>query len=762
MTVETSAPAARDPVCGMSVDPAAPKGGSYAHAGTTYFFCNPKCRARFSADPEGYLSGKPRPKAAAGRYGCPMDPQIEQDGPGACPICGMALEPLSPSLEETGPDPEYLDLRRRFAVGVTLSLPVLLLGMIPIFHGSAVAWAQGILSTPVVLWGGLPFFERGFASLKTLRFNMFTLIALGVGISYSYSLIALLAPGLFPPSLRHEGLVAVYFEPAAVITVLVLLGQLLELRARARTRGALKALLGLRPRTARLVRPDGREEDAPIEHVALGDLVRVRPGEKVPVDGAVVQGQSSVDESLVTGEPLPVEKGPGAKVTGGTQNGHGSFVLRAERIGEGTLLAQIVRLVAEAQRSRAPIQGITDRVSGIFVPTVVFASALTFAVWSLVGPEPRVAYALVNAVAVLVIACPCALGLATPMAILVGTGRGASAGVLVRNAEALERLEKIDTLAVDNTGTLTEGRPRVEAIEPTAGAGAGELLAVAAALERGSEHPLASAIGKAAEDRALALPPLAGFGAEPGRGIFGEVGGLSAALGSQPFLQARGVALPEAALARAGALRAEGHGVVFVARGGVYLGLLSVTDPVKESAAPALAALRARGLRIVMLSGDARATAEAVAKRLGIDETLAELSPAQKAEAVARLRAEGRRVAMAGDGVNDAPALAAAEVGVAMGTGTDVAMGSAGITLVTGDLRGVLRALALSRATMRNVRQNLFFAFVYNGLGVPLAAGVLYPFFGLLLSPMIAAAAMSFSSLSVVTNALRLRLARLD
>ncbi|TKD00781.1 heavy metal translocating P-type ATPase [Polyangium fumosum] len=785
--VSEQAPAkVKDPVCGMMVTPGAAKGGQHEHAGTTYWFCNPRCRERFAADPEKYLAPKveapPAPAAKVAEaapapvaglpvatiYTCPMDPEVRQDKPGSCPICGMALEPMAILTAEEPPNPELESMTRRLWISAALSLPLLLLVMAPMLMPGwrwahvlpQQRWIELALATPVVLWGGWPFFERGFTSLVTRRFNMFTLIAIGTGTAYVYSVAATIAPSMFPASFRvHGGEVPVYFEAAAVIVTLVLVGQVLELRARSRTSGAIRALLGLAPKTARRLR-DGVEEDVPIESVAVGDRLRVRPGERVPVDGAVLEGRSSVDESMVTGEPIPVEKDVGDRVTGGTVNGAGGFVMRAERVGQGTLLAQIVRMVGEAQRTRAPIQRLADVVSAWFVPAVVLTAVLTFVVWALVGPEPRLAYALLNAVAVLIIACPCALGLATPMSIMVGTGRGASAGVLVKNAEALEALERVDTLVVDKTGTLTEGKPAVASIGPLDGADERAVLRVAASLERGSEHPLASAILAAAKERGVALAAVTSFRSLTGRGVTGVVEGEPAALGNARLLEELSIESAEA-LSRAEALRARGQTVVFVTRGGRVLGLVGVADPIKSSAKEALSALREEGLSIVMLTGDSRTTAEAVARELGIPEIEAEVLPDQKSAVVERLTKSGKVVAMAGDGVNDAPALARAAVGIAMGTGTDVAMESAGITLVRGDLRGIVRARRLSRATMRNIRQNLFFAFVYNGLGVPLAAGVLYPFFGLLLSPMIASAAMSLSSVSVITNALRLRAARL-
>jgi Cu+-exporting ATPase len=762
----------RDPVCGMVPRQGTPHRAE--HAGATWRFCSARCAERFRAEPERYLAadrdaapapaGAPRPGAPArGRYTCPMHPEIVRDGPGPCPLCGMALEPMDASAvpEENA---ELRDMERRFRVSLVLTLPAFALAMgemlpgAPLAHalGRGAAWIQLALTTPVVLWGGLPFFQRGLASLRT-RLNMFTLIALGTGAAFAYSTLATLAPGLFPASFRgHGGQVAVYYEAAAVIVTLVLLGQVLELRARSRTGAAIRALLGLAPRTARQVAPDGREEDVALDAVRVGDRLRVRPGEKVPVDGVLLEGRSSVDESMVTGEPLPVEKGPGERVIGATVNGSGSFVMQAERVGSETLLARIVQLVSEAQRSRAPIQRLADRVAAWFVPAVMAAAVATFAVWAWLGPEPRLAHALVNAVAVLIIACPCALGLATPMSIMVASGRAAGAGVLFRDAEAIEVLRSVDTLVVDKTGTLTEGRPALAEVVARGGLSEDELLRLAASLERGSEHPLAAALVRGAQERGLALAEAERFEARPGRGVVGAVLGRAVALGNHSLLAELGLA-PGPLAERADALRAAGRSAAFVAVDGRAAGLVAVADPVKASTPEAIRALHGEGLRIVMLTGDSRVTAEAVARELGLDEVVAEVLPEQKAEVVRRLQAEGRVVAMAGDGVNDAPALAQAEVGIAMGTGTDVALESAGVTLVKGDLRGIVRARRLSRATLRNIRQNLAFAFGYNALGVPVAAGVLYPAFGLLLSPMIAAAAMSLSSVSVIGNALRLR-----
>jgi len=759
----------KDPVCGMEVDPA--KAAHRAeHAGNTYYFCCGGCAAKFRSDPQTFLAkaAKAQGSAAgtAAKYICPMCPGVERAGPAACPKCGMALEPMTLAQEER--NPELVDMTRRFWIGAALTVPLVALAMaayLPLVEGLVPhrlsRWLELALASPVVLWAGWPFFQRGWRSIGGWNLNMFTLIAIGVGAAYLYSAVAVLFPALFPETFREpSGEIGVYFEVAAVIVVLVLLGQVLELRAREKTGGALRALLDLAPPAARRLLPSGDEEEVPLEAVRHGDRLRVRPGGKIPVDGEIAEGRSSVDESMVTGESIPVEKSPGDKVIGGTINGTGSFVMRAERVGSETLLAQIVQMVAEAQRSRAPIQRLADQVSGYFVPVVVAVAAISFGVWALWGPAPAIAHALVAAVAVLIIACPCALGLATPMSIQVGVGRGAQAGVLIKNAEALERLEKVDTLVVDKTGTLTEGRPRVVAVETAGTVAEDELLRLAASLERASEHPLAAAIVEAAAAHGIKLSDVQGFDAPTGRGVVGTVEGRRVALGNKRLLDDVGVQ-PGALAEKAEARRRDGETVIFVAVEGNLAGIVAVADPVKETTPKAIADLRADGVRTVMLTGDHRVTAEAVARRLGIEEVEAEVLPQEKGEIVKRRRAEGRVVAMAGDGVNDAPAIAEADVGIAMGTGTDVAIKSAGITLVKGDLSGIVRARHLSRTVMRNIRQNLFLAFVYNSLGVPLAAGVLYPFFGLLLSPIVAAAAMSLSSLSVVGNALRLRTARI-
>ncbi len=792
-----------DPVCGMTVT----GDGRYQseHAGEKYYFCSEHCLNKFREHPERYLQGESTPDrdshAAPGGCTCPMHPEVRQDHPGNCPKCGMALEaagvpatlskteytcPMHPEVRQDHPgncpkcgmaleavtvdveekNEELADMSRRFWISAVLSLPVFLLAMIADLAPSwlpaglsptMVQWIGFALATPVVLWGGWPFFVRGWQSLRTRNLNMFTLIALGVSVAWAYSVVALLFPGIFPAAMQMKGgRVDVYFEAAAMITTLVLLGQVLELRARSRTNAAIRLLLGLAPKTARIQRQDGGEEDIPLEHVRVGDILRVRPGERIPVDGRVIDGASNVDESMVTGEPMAVAKEKGAELIGATVNGTGSLLMRAEKVGADTLLAQIVRMVTEAQRSRAPIQKLADVVSGYFVPAVVAVAVAAFIAWSAWGPEPRLAHAIVNAVAVLIIACPCALGLATPIAIMVGTGRGAMAGVLIKNAEALEIMEKVDTLVVDKTGTLTEGKPRLVAVQAEAGFGENEILRLAASLERGSEHPLADAIVRGAQERGIGLAKAENFRSITGKGVTGEVEGHSLAAGNPGLLESLGIhagSLSQQADQR----RAEGQTVMLLAVDGKAAGLLGVADPIKDSSAEAIRALHAQGLRIVMLSGDSRTTAKAVADKLAIDEVHAEVLPEQKTELIQRLQAEGHVVAMAGDGINDAPALAQAQVGIAMGAGTDVAIESAGITLVKGDLRGIVKARRLSRVTMRNIRQNLFFAFVYNTAGVPIAAGALYPFFGILLSPIIAAAAMSFSSVSVISNSLRLR-----
>jgi len=797
----------------MRVDPATSK-RFLEYKGTTYYFCGPRCLERFTNDPESFLAkknvetapakpGASAPAADAAAYTCPMHPEVRQDHPGSCPKCGMALEPvapiqlvskteyvcpmhpqivrsepgncpicgmtLEPRVVSAGdePSPELKDMTRRFWISVTLTVPLMLIEMSGMMAGRGVipaaarTWIELALATPVVLWAGRPLLVRGWESIVNRSLNMFTLIGMGVGVAFSYSLFAAAFPNLFPDSFRAaDGTVPVYFEAAAAITALVLLGQVLELRARSNTSSAIKALLGLAPKTARVIRADGREEDVGLDRVVPGDRLRVRPGEKVPVDGVVAEGASAVDESMVTGEPIPVEKKAGDRLIGATINGTGGFIMRAERVGSDTLLARIVRMVSEAQRSRAPIQRLVDVVASYFVPAVVLSAALTFIVWAMVGPQPRMAYALVNAVAVLIIACPCALGLATPMAIMVGTGRGATAGVLIKNAEALEILEKVNTLVVDKTGTLTEGKPRLASVTALAGFTEADVLRLAASLERGSEHPLAAAIVAGAEERKLTLVAAADFKSVTGQGVSGRVEGRAVALGNEQMMRALGVGV-EAVSADADAQRKDGHTVMLVSVDARAAGLVGVADPIKASTPEALKMLQEDGVKIIVLTGDNRITAAAVAKKLGIDQVEAEVMPDQKATVVKRLQSEGRIVAMAGDGINDAPALAQAQVGIAMGTGTDVAMESAGVTLIKGDLRGIAKARRLSRATMRNIRQNLFFAFFYNVIGIPIAAGVLYPAFGLLLSPIIASAAMSLSSVSVITNALRLRNVRL-
>ncbi len=754
----------RDPVCGMSVDSVTAKYHA-EHDGVAYHFCSAKCQAKFVAEPAKYLEpGEPASKPAARIYTCPMHPQIRKTEPGSCLICGMAMEPVR-AAEGTGPSPELIDMTRRFWICAALAVPLVILEMgahvldLHRFVSPQLSvWVQFAVATPVVLWGGFPFFARGWASVRNHSLNMFSLISLGVGAAYLYSLAATFAPKLFPQSLRQHGVIPVYYEAAAVITVLVLLGQVLELRARKKTSSAIRALLNLAPKTARRIRADGSDEDVALDQVKIGDRLRIRPGDSAPVDGIVLEGKSAVDESMLTGESMPVGKEAGAKLIGGTINATGSLVMRAEKIGSGTMLARIVAMVAEAQRSRAPIQRLADVVSAWFVPAVILVAVVAFAAWMIFGPPPAFAYALVAAVSVVIIACPCALGLATPMSIMVGIGKGATSGILIKNAEALERFEKIDTLVVDKTGTLTEGKPRVVAIVPAENFNEATVLSLAASLERLSEHPLAAAILGSARQRGIAIEDVADFRSVTGKGVSGRVGGRSVAIGNAKFLNDLGLA--DTGLdTQADALRREGATVMFVGVDGRLAGTIAVADPIKATTPAALASLR--GVRIVMLTGDNRATAEAVAAKLGITEVEAEVLPEQKNAIVRRLRREGRVVAMAGDGVNDAPALAEADVGVAMGAGTDVAMQSAGVTLVRGDLAGIARARALSRGTMRNIRQNLVLAFVYNALGIALAAGVLYPAFGLRLSPIVAAAAMSFSSVSVIANSLRLRFIRL-
>jgi Cu+-exporting ATPase len=753
-----------DPVCGMTVDPAKSV-HDHAYRGRLYYFCSTGCRTKFAKSPEEFLSDRKPQHALAGTiYTCPMHPQIRQAVPGSCPICGMALEPATAS-EETGPNRELIDMTRRFRVGAALTIPVVILEMSGHILGFnphhfipplLSVWLQFLLAAPVVLWAGWPFFARGWASLRNRSLNMFSLIALGIGAGFVYSLAATFAPGIFPENLQQDGVVPVYYEAAAVITVLVLLGQVLELRACEQTGSAIRALLKLAPKTARRLRADDSDEDVPLEAVHVGDRLRVPPGDSVPVDGTVIDGHSAIDESMVTGESMPVEKTPGAKVIGGTINGTGSLVMCAEKVGSDTMLARIVTMVAEAQRSRAPIQRLADTVSAWFVPAVIVVAGAAFIGWMMFGPPPAIAYALVAAVSVVIIACPCALGLATPMSIMVGVGKGAQSGVLIKNAEALERFEKIDTLVVDKTGTLTEGKPRVTAVLAAQGFDEATILSLAASLERSSEHPLASAIVASASERNLALKEVTEFASITGKGVTGKIANRDVAVGNAKLLQDLGMAAPELET-RANELRRDGASAMFVAVDGRAAGVIAIADPIKPTTFAALKRLKADGIRIVMLTGDSRTTAQAVAAKLGISGVTAEVLPENKHSVVSRLRAEGRTVAMAGDGVNDAPALAAADIGIAMGTGTEIAMQSAGVTLVKGDLAAIARARALSRATMRNIRQNLLFAFVYNAMGVPIAAGVLYPLLGIMLSPAISAAAMSLSSVSVVTNALRLR-----
>jgi Cu+-exporting ATPase len=772
---------AKDPICGMSVDEATALRAE--RDGQTFYFCSDHCRQKFVEQagtampiPSGQTGGTggccSAPKAGpsvSARYTCPMHPEIQQDRPGDCPKCGMALEPMTPSSDADDGNPELADMTRRLGIGSLLGLPVVVMAMAHLFlprqdpswfTSDAARWAQFIFSTPVVFWAGWPFFTRAWRSLVTRQLNMFALIAIGVGTAYVFSAAAMLAPGTFPRSLAHDGKVGLYFEAAAVIVVLVLVGQVLELRARSRTSNALRALLRLAPKTARRVE-DGEENDVPLESVRIGTVLRVRPGEAVPVDGVVLEGKTWVDESMITGEPTPVEKGVGDKMTGGTLNTTGGFVMRAEHVGSDTVLSRIVRMVAEAQRSRAPIQGLADKVSGYFVPAVLGIAAFTFIGWAALGPQPRFAYAIVNAVSVLIIACPCALGLATPMSVMVGVGRGAQAGVLIRDAEAIQILEKVTTLVVDKTGTLTEGKPRLTKLQPTPGTRKEDLLLAAASVEQASEHPLAAAVILAAREAGLTLQPVTDFSSVAGAGVLGTVGGREVAVGKLDFLKARGATGLDSIEQEIVAWQTDGHTAMFIAIDGQLAGALVVSDPIKPSTPEAIEQLDQLGLRILMLTGDNARTASAIGKKLGIDQVEAGVEPHRKHERVQQLRQQGHVVAMAGDGINDAPALAAAHVGIAMGTGTDVAMESAGITLVKGDLRAIAKAITLSRAVMRNIRQNLFFAFVYNALGIPLAAGLLYPFLGVLLSPIVAGAAMSLSSVSVIANALRLRSVRL-
>ncbi|HTA18489.1 MAG TPA: heavy metal translocating P-type ATPase [Polyangia bacterium] len=756
----------KDPVCGMLIDPAR-AAGSHVHDGITYYFCNPRCLERFKAEPTKYLTGAteacalPAPsKAAAAEWICPMDPEVRQDHPGACPKCGMALEPRV--ITETEPENhELVGMTRRLGVSLALTVPLVALAMSELLPGRVRGWIELGLASPVVLWAARPFFERMWTSVRNRSLNMFTLIGLGVGVAYLFSVVATLAPGLFPPDFRaHDGSVGVYFEAAAAIVALVLLGQVMELRARGRTGAAIRALLGLAPKTARRLRGDGVEEDVPLDTIHVGDRLRVRPGEKIPTDGVVIEGTSAVDEAMLTGESLPVEKGPGARLIGATVNGTGSLVVRAERVGADTMLAQIVRLVSEAQRSRAPIQKLADKVAGWFVPTVIAVAGVAFIAWAIWGPSPAFSYALIASVSVVIIACPCALGLATPMSIMVGVGKGAGAGVLIKSADALERMEKVDTLVIDKTGTLTEGKPRVIKTVLAAGLSEEGILPLAASLERSSEHPLAAAIVAAAKERGFAVGEAKEFASVTGKGVTGLIDGRSIALGNASLMADLGITLGDLE-AQADALRAEGATALYLSLDGKPGSIIAIADPIKPSTPEALATLRADGIHIVMLTGDNRRTAGAIARKLGISDVVADVLPEDKNRIVKKLRAEGRIVAMAGDGVNDAPALAAADVGIAMGTGTEIAIQSAGVTLVKGDLAGIARARILSRATMRNIRQNLFFAFVYNAVGVPIAAGILYPAFGILLSPVIAALAMSLSSVSVIGNALRLRAAKL-
>ncbi len=772
-TAADAAGTVKDPVCGMTVEPDKGK-PSLQHGGQTYHFCSQKCHDKFAADPESYLSGAAQAKTEdlpeGTQYTCPMHPEIVSDAPGDCPICGMALEPMGIPAADEGPNPELVDFTRRFWVGTVLTIPLLVLTMAPyvgygvvreFFGERTTLWLELVLGTPVILWAGWPFFVRGVKSVITRNLNMFTLIAMGVGAAYIFSVIAVLMPEIFPDGFRDpQGNVGVYFEAGAVIVVLVLLGQMMELRARERTGSAIRALLDLAAKTARIIRENGQEEEIPLEHVKVGDRLRVRPGDKVPVDGVVVEGRSSIDESMLSGEPIPVEKFEGEKVTGATINGTGSLIMEAKRVGADTMLSQIVEMVANAQRSRAPIQKLADSVAGSFVPAVIIIAILAFISWSIWGPAPALSYGLVSAVAVLIIACPCALGLATPMSIMTATGRGAQAGVLIKNAEALERFAKVDTLIVDKTGTLTMGKPKLVAVLPVAGHDEAEILRLAATLELGSEHPLAEAIVAGAEERGVTLAKAVDFEAVTGKGVTGTVDGKQVALGNAKLIADLGLDGGELSQT-ANARRDEGETVMFVVVNAQIAGLVSVADPVKETTPDALKALHEQGFRIVMATGDNERTAKAVAAKLGIDEIRADVLPQDKARIIMELQEADHKVAMAGDGVNDAPALAQADVGIAMGTGADVAIESAGFTLVKGDLNGIVRARRLSRATMRNIKQNLFFALIYNAAGVPVAAGILFPFFGILISPIFAAAAMSLSSLSVVGNALRLRSVRI-
>ncbi len=756
----------KDPVCGMMIDSLTSKGGTSVFRDKTYYFCNPKCKIKFDATPLTYLDPEKKTAVQATdiEYTCPMHPEVLQIGPGSCPLCGMALEPLTFSADHPEDQTEYFMMLRKFWVGVILSIPLLFITMggrqliTNITVHNYMPWIEFLLATPVALWGGSPFFIRFWQSLKTRNLNMFTLIGLGVGVAYIYSLVAVLFPEIFPRSFQDPmtGKVGLYFEAASVIVTLVLLGQVLELKARGQTSAAIKALLGLAPKTARIIRADGSEEDVSMDTIHVGDKLRVRPGEKIPVDGIVISGLSSVDESMVTGEPIPVEKSTGEKVVGATINGTGSLVIKAEKVGKDSLLSQIVQMVAEAQRSRAPIQKLVDQVSAYFVPAVILVAVLTFALWSWIGPDPKLAHAIINSVAVLIIACPCALGLATPMSIMVATGRGASLGVLFKNAEAIETIRKVNTLVIDKTGTLTLGKPRLVTVKPTEAFSDKEFLSLAASLEQASEHPLAQAIVNGAKEKEVALLEVRNFSSITGKGAIAEISGKKVAIGNKALIEDLSITLGgfenEANL-----LREEGQTVMYVGIDGKLAGLLGVTDPIKETTIPAIQKLRSLGIKVIMMTGDNEKTAKAVAKKVGLDGFFADVLPQGKAEIVKKMQAEGKFVAMAGDGINDAPALAQAQVGIAMGTGTDVAMGSAGVTLIKGDLMGIVKARALSEATLKNIKQNLFFAFIYNIVGVPIAAGILYPTFGILLSPMIAAAAMSLSSVSVIGNALRLK-----